>query len=58
MADQHGTQPEHHIPVPEKEFYDRARKRFDEILQNIAELEQRMEAGLGRGLEGKGRSAD
>lgn len=58
MADQHGMQPEHHTPVPEKEFYDRARKRFDEILQNIAELEQRMEARLGRGLEGKGKAAD
>ena len=58
MADQHGMQPEHHIPVPEKEFYDRARKRFDEILQNIAELEQRMEAGLGRTQKGKEKAAD
>ena len=51
-------QPEHHTPVPEKEFYDRARKRFDEILQNIAELEQRMEAGLGRTQKGKEKAAD
>lgn len=58
MAEQHGMQPEHHIPVPEKEFYDRARKRLEEALQNIAELEQRMGARLGRGLEGKGKSAD
>ena len=57
MAEQHGMQPEHHTPVPEKEFYDRARKRLDEALQNIAELEQRMESRLGRGLEGKGKSA-
>lgn len=56
MAEQHGMQPEHHTPVPEKEFYDRARKRLDEALQNIAELEQRMEARLGRGLEGKVKS--
>ena len=57
MAEQHGMQPEHHIPVPEKEFYDRARKRLDEALQNIAELERQMEARLGRSLEGKGKAA-
>jgi hypothetical protein len=53
MAEQHGMQPEHHTPVPEKEFYDRACQRLDEALRNIAELEERMEARLGRGLEGK-----
>jgi RNA polymerase-interacting CarD/CdnL/TRCF family regulator len=57
MAEQHGMQPEHHTPVPEKEFYDRARQRLDEALRNIDELEERMAKRLGKGLEGKSKSA-
>lgn len=53
MAEQHGMQPEHHTPVPEKEFFDRARQRLDEALRNISELEERMAKRLGKGLEGK-----
>jgi len=53
MAEQHGMQPEHHTPVPEKEFYDRARKRLDEALQNISELEEQMAKRLGHGLDGQ-----
>jgi len=49
MAEQHGMQPEHHTPVPEKEFYDRARQRLDEALRNISELEERMTKRIGRG---------
>ena len=56
MAEQHGIQPEHHTPVPEKEFYDRARQRLDEALRNIDELEQRMAKRLGKGLEGKSKT--
>ena len=56
MAEQHGMQPEHHTPVPEKEFYDRARQRLDEALRNIDELEQRMAKRLGKGLEGKSKT--
>ena len=51
MAEQHGMQPEHHTPVPEKEFYDRARQRLDEALRNISELEERMAKRLERGLQ-------
>jgi hypothetical protein len=58
MAEQHGMQGEHHRPVPEKEFYDRARQRLDEALRNISELEERMERRLGRGLDGKQKRAD
>jgi hypothetical protein len=57
MAEQHGMQPEHHTPVPEKEFYDRARQRLDQALQNIAEIEERIERNLGRGLGGKRKTA-
>jgi hypothetical protein len=57
MAEQHGMQPEHHTPVPEKEFYDRARHRLDEALRNIAEIEKRLSKNLGRGLEGKRKAA-
>lgn len=53
MAEQHGMQPEHHTPVPEKEFYDRARQRLDEALRNISQLEERMAKRLGKGLESK-----
>ena len=53
MAEQHGMQPEHHRPVPEKEFYDRARQRLDEHLRNIAELEERMAKRLGKGVQDK-----
>ena len=53
MAEQHGMQPEHHTPVPEKEFYDRARQRLDEHLRNISELEERMAKRVGKSLEGK-----
>ncbi|HKY74648.1 MAG TPA: hypothetical protein VJS45_00800 [Acidimicrobiia bacterium] len=53
MAEQHGMQPEHHTPVPEKEFYDRARQRLDEALRNISELEERMAKRVGKGLDGK-----
>lgn len=53
MAEQHGMQPEHHRPVPEKEFYDRARQRLDEALRNISELEERMAKRIGKNLEGK-----
>lgn len=48
MAEQHGMQPEHHTPVPEKEFYDRARRRLEEALRNISELEERMAQRVGR----------
>ena len=48
MAERHGMQPEHHTPVPEKEFYDRARQRLDEALRNISELEERMAKRLGK----------
>lgn len=58
MAEQHGMQGEHHTPVPEKEFYDRARQRLEEALRNISELEERMERRLGRGLDGKQKRAD
>jgi len=58
MAEQHGMQGEHHTPVPEKEFYDRARKRLDEALRNISELEQRMEERIGRGRKGEQKAAD
>jgi RNA polymerase-interacting CarD/CdnL/TRCF family regulator len=57
MAEQHGMQPEHHTPVPEKEFYDRARQRLDEALRNIDELEERMAKRLGKGLESKSKTA-
>ena len=57
MAEQHGMEPEHHTPVPEKEFYDRARQRLDEALRNIAELEERMEQRLGRSADGKQKPA-
>lgn len=57
MAEQHGMQPEHHTPVPEKEFYDRARQRLDQALQNIAEIEERISKNLGRGLDGKRKAA-
>jgi len=57
MAEQHGMQPEHHAPVPEKEFYDRARQRLDQALQNIAEIEERLSKNLGRGREGKRKAA-
>ncbi len=57
MAEQHGMQPEHHRPVTEKEFYDRARQRLDEALRNISELEERMAKRLGRGREGKRKAA-
>jgi hypothetical protein len=57
MAEQHGMQPEHHAPVPEKEFYDRARQRLDEALRNISELEERMAKRLGKGLDGKRETA-
>ena len=57
MAEQHGMQPEHHTPVPEKEFYDRARQRLDQALQNIAEIEERISKNLGRGLDGKRKTA-
>jgi hypothetical protein len=57
MAEQHGTQPEHHTPVPEKEFYDRARQRLDQALQNIAEIEERMSKNLGRSQDGKRKTA-
>jgi hypothetical protein len=53
MAEQHGMQPEHHTPVPEKEFFDRARQRLDEALRNITELEERMAKRLGKGHQGK-----
>jgi hypothetical protein len=42
-------QPEHHTPVPEKEFYDRARQRLNEALRNISELEERMARRVGKG---------
>jgi hypothetical protein len=48
MAEQHGMQPEHHTPLPEKDFYDRARQRLDQALKNIAELEERMAKRVGR----------
>jgi RNA polymerase-interacting CarD/CdnL/TRCF family regulator len=57
MAEQHGMQPEHHRPVPEKEFYDRARQRLDEALRNISELEERMAKRVGRGVESKRKAA-
>ncbi len=57
MAEQHGMQPEHHTPVPEKEFYDRARQRLEEALRNIDELEERMAKRLGKGLDGKRETA-
>jgi hypothetical protein len=57
MAEQHGMQPEHHTPVPEKEFYDRARQRIDQALRNIAEIEERLSKNLGRGMEGKRKAA-
>ena len=57
MAEQHGMQPEHHTPLPEKEFYDRALQRLDQALRNIDEIEKRLSKNLSRGLEGKGRSA-
>ena len=57
MAEQHGMEPERHTPVPEKEFYDRARQRLDEALRNITELEERIEQRLGRGLDGKQKPA-
>lgn len=56
MAEQHGMQPEHHLPVPEKEFFDSARQRLDEALRNIAELEERMAKRVGKGLEGKSKT--
>ena len=57
MAEQHGMQPEHHNPVTEKEFFDRARQRLDEALRNLSELEERMQKRLGRGREGKRKAA-
>ena len=48
MAEEHGAHAEHHVPVPEKEFYDRARQRLDEALKNIADLEERMAKNLRR----------
>lgn len=57
MAEQHGMQPERHTPVPEKEFYDRARQRLDQALRNIAEIEERLSKNLGRGLDGKRKAA-
>jgi RNA polymerase-interacting CarD/CdnL/TRCF family regulator len=57
MAEQHGMQPEHHRPVPEKEFYDRARQRLDEALRNISELEERMAKRVGHGVESKRKAA-
>ena len=53
MAEQHGMQGEHHTPVPEKEFYERARQRLDQALKNIAEIEERLSKNLGRGVDGK-----
>lgn len=53
MAEQHGMQPEHHTPLPEKEFYDRARQRLDEALRNISELEERMAKRVGRSSAGR-----
>ena len=58
MAEQHGMKGEHHTPVPEKEFYDRTRQRLDECLKNIAEIEERLSRNLGRGLDGKRKTAD
>jgi len=44
--------------APEKkEFYDRARKRLDEALRNISELEERMARRVGHGHEGKRKAA-
>ncbi len=57
MAEQHEMQPEHHTPVPEKEFYDRARQRLDQALRNIDEIEERLSKNVGRGLEGKRKTA-
>ena len=48
MAEQHGTEPEHHTPVPEKEFYDRARQRLDQALKNIDEIEERLAKNIRR----------
>ncbi len=48
MAEQHGMEPEHHTPIPEKEFYDRARQRLDQALKNIDEIEERLAKNLGR----------
>lgn len=42
MAEQHGMQPEHHNPVTEKEFFERAGQRLDEALRNVSALEERM----------------
>ena len=42
MAEQHGMEPEHHAPVPEKEFYDRARQRLEQVLRSIDEIEERL----------------
>ena len=53
MAEQHGMEPEHHTPIPEKEFYDRARQRLDQALKNIDEIEERLAKNLGRRVEGK-----
>ena len=53
MAEQHGMEPEHHTPVPEKEFYDRARQRLEQALKNIDEIEERLAKNLGRRVEGK-----
>ena len=53
MAEQHGTEPEHHTPVPEKEFYDRARQRLDQALKNIDEIEERLAKNIGRRVEKK-----
>lgn len=58
MTEQQGMQPEHHTPVPEKEFYDRARKRLDEALRNITDLEERMAKRVGHGRQGKQKAAD
>jgi RNA polymerase-interacting CarD/CdnL/TRCF family regulator len=58
MAEQHGMQPEHHTPVPEKEFYDRARQRLDQALRNIDELEEQMAKRLGRSRESERKAAD
>ena len=49
MAEQHGTQSEHHADQTELEFFERARERLNRSLQQIAEIEDRMARNLSGG---------
>ena len=56
MAEQHDSHAEHHVPVPEKEFFDKARARLEEALRNIDELEEKMAQRISR-ARGTGKAA-